>query len=70
MLLIWLAISLVGVFVSLQVIFIVGDAARPLIGPVADDSIKEKVLVASAYAVWFGLSASISVFAWRRLLSR
>lgn len=66
----WLAISLVGLFVSLQVIFIVGDAARPLIGPIADDSVKEKILVAATYAVWFGLSALVSVLAWRILLRR
>ena len=44
------------------------EMARPLIGPIPDDSIKERLLVAGSYGVWFGLSALISVLAWRRLL--
>jgi len=46
------------------------EVARPLIGPIPDDSIKERVLVAGGYAFWFGLSALISILAWRHLLSR
>ena len=67
---IWIAISLVGVFLSLQVMFAGIELARPLIGPIADDSVKERLLVAGGYAVWFALSALISVVAWRRLISR
>lgn len=66
----WVVVSLVGVVVILQLMFLVGEAARPLIGPIADDSIKERMFVAGFYAVWFGFSALVSVLAWRRLLSR
>lgn len=66
----WLLVSLVGAAVSLQLMFVVIDVTRPLIGPIPDDSIKERLLVAGVYAVWFGLSALVSVIAWRRLLSR
>lgn len=67
---IWIAISLVGVFVSLQIMFAGIEFARPLIGPIADDSVKERLLVAGGYVMWFALSALISVVAWRRLISR
>jgi len=66
----WLVVSLVGVVVILQLMFLVGEAARPVIGTIADDSIKERMFVAGFYAVWFGFSALVSVLAWRRLLSR
>lgn len=66
----WVAISLVGILVSLQLMFLLIEVARPLIGPIPDDSMKERVMVAGGYAVWFGLSALISAIAWRRLLSR
>lgn len=66
----WVAISLIGILVGLQLIFILIEVARPLIGPIPDDSTKERILVAGGYAIWFGLSAAISVIAWRRLLSR
>jgi len=66
----WLAVSLLGILVSLQLMFLLIEVGRPLIGPIPDDSMKERILVAGGYAVWFGLSAVICVIAWRRLLSR
>jgi hypothetical protein len=66
----WLVVSLVGVVISLQLMFLAVEVARPLIGPIPDDSTKERVLVAGGYAVWFGLSALISIVAWRILLRR
>lgn len=66
----WLVVSLVGVMISLQLMFLAIEVARPLIGPIPDDSTKERILVAGGYAVWFGLSALVSVLAWRVLLRR
>ena len=64
---VWLVISLAGLLISLQVVFAAFEVARPLIGPIADDSIKERLLVVAGYAVWLALSALVSVIAWRRL---
>ena len=66
----WLVISLIAVVISLQLMFLAVEVARPLIGPIPDDSTKERVLVAGGYAIWFGLSALISLAAWRILLRR
>lgn len=65
----WLVISLAGLLISLQLIFAAIEVARPLIGPIPDDSIKERLLVVAAYALWFAISALLSVVAWRRLRS-
>lgn len=64
----WLVISGAGLFLSLQLLFLAIDMARPLIGPIPDDSLKERMLVAGSYGIWFGLSTVISAAAWRRLL--
>lgn len=66
----WVVVSLVGLFVSLQVMFAAFDVARPLIGPFVDDSLKERVLVSAGHAVWFGLSALASLVAWRLLMTK
>ena len=65
----WLVISLAGLLISLQLIFAAIEVARPLIGPIPDDSIKERLLVVAAYALWFAISVLLSVVAWRRLRS-
>ncbi len=69
-LVLWLVISAAALVVIPLVMFAVIEAARPLIGPISDDSLKERLLVAGSYAAWFALTASVSVIAWRRLLSR
>ena len=69
-LVIWVVVSFIGILVSLQVMFAIFDAARPVIGPIPDDSVQERLLVAAGYAVWFGLSALVSLVAWRLLLHK
>lgn len=50
--------------------FLLIEIAGPLIGPIPDASVKERILVAGGYAVWFRSSAVISVIAWRLPLKR
>ncbi|PZR65251.1 MAG: hypothetical protein DLM71_00005 [Chloroflexi bacterium] len=64
---VWLVISLAGLLISLQVVFAAFEVGRPLIGPIAGDSIKKRLLMVAGYAVWLALSAQVSVVAWRRL---
>jgi len=63
-------VSVAGLVASLLIVFSLLELVRPLIGPTADDSMKERFVVAAAYAVWFALAALVSWIAWRRLLSK
>ncbi len=67
---IWFVISACGLVIVLQLTFAVIEIARPFIGPISDDSLKERLLVAGSYAIWFGLSVLVSVIAWRRLMKK
>ena len=66
----WFVISACGLVIVLQLMFAVIEVARPFIGPITDDSLKERSLVAGTYAIWLGLSVLVSVIAWRQLLRR
>ena len=66
----WFVISACGLVIVLQLMFAVIEVARPFIGPISDDSLKERVLVAGTYAIWLGLGVLVSVIAWRQLLRR
>lgn len=66
----WFVISACGLVIVLQLMFAVIEVARPFIGPISDDSLKERFLVAGTSAIWLGLSVLVSVIAWRQLLRR